>query len=56
MLRVSIRSWMVLVLSIVLSGCSLLEVKLDSQTTPLTQQELSARLMTREYPERHGER
>lgn len=49
MLRVSIRSWMVLVLSIVLSGCSLLEVKLDSQTTPLTQQELNARLMTREY-------
>jgi hypothetical protein len=40
---------MVLVLSIVLSGCSLLEVKLDSQTTPLTQQELNARLMTREY-------
>ncbi|WP_373948277.1 chemotaxis protein [Vibrio pomeroyi] len=49
MLRVSSRSWMVLVLSIVLSGCSLLEVKLDSQTTPLTQQELNARLMTREY-------
>lgn len=49
MLRVSSRSWMVLVLSIMLSGCSLLEVKLDSQTTPLTQQELNARLMTREY-------
>ncbi|CAH6910538.1 Methyl-accepting chemotaxis protein [Vibrio chagasii] len=49
MLRVLSRSWMVLVLSIVLSGCSLLEVKLDSQTTPLTQQELNARLMTREY-------
>ncbi|MCG9551908.1 chemotaxis protein [Vibrio sp. Isolate31] len=49
MLRVSSRSWIVLVLSIVLSGCSLLEVKLDSQTTPLTQQELNARLMTREY-------
>ncbi|RTZ14128.1 chemotaxis protein [Vibrio aquaticus] len=32
-----------------LSGCSLLEVKLDSQTTPLTQQELNMRLMTREY-------
>ncbi|MEZ9331124.1 chemotaxis protein, partial [Vibrio breoganii] len=49
MLRVSSRSWMVLVLSIVLSGCSLLEVKLDSQTTPPTQQELNARIMTREY-------
>ncbi|KAA8674180.1 chemotaxis protein [Vibrio gigantis] len=49
MLRVSSRSWIVLVLSIVLSGCSLLEVKLDSQTTPLTQQELNARLMTREF-------
>lgn len=49
MLRVSSRSWMVLMLSIVLSGCSLLEVKLDSQTTPLTQQELNARIMTREY-------
>jgi len=32
-----------------LSGCSLLEVKLDSQTTPLTQQELNMRLLTREY-------
>ncbi|MEZ9657324.1 chemotaxis protein [Vibrio splendidus] len=49
MLRVSSRSWMVLVLSLLLSGCSLLEVKLDSQTTPLSQQELNARIMTREY-------
>ncbi|WP_135381328.1 chemotaxis protein [Vibrio tasmaniensis] len=49
MSRVSSRNWIVLVLSIVLSGCSLLEVKLDSQTTPLTQQELQARIMTREY-------
>ncbi|MEZ8155800.1 chemotaxis protein [Vibrio splendidus] len=49
MLRFSSRCWMVLVLSIVLSGCSLLEVKLDTQTTPLTQQELNARIMTREY-------
>ncbi|MFA0056230.1 chemotaxis protein [Vibrio echinoideorum] len=49
MLRVSSRSWMVLLLSVVLSGCSLLEVKLDSQSTPLTQQELNARIMTREY-------
>lgn len=32
-----------------LSGCSLLEVKIDSQTTPLTQQELNMRIMTREY-------
>jgi len=32
-----------------ISGCSLLEVKIDSQTTPLTQQELNMRLMTREY-------
>ncbi|MFA0238106.1 MULTISPECIES: chemotaxis protein [Vibrio] len=49
MSRVSSRNWIVLGLSIVLSGCSLLEVKLDSQTTPLTQQELQARIMTREY-------
>ncbi|PTP55512.1 chemotaxis protein [Vibrio splendidus] len=49
MLRFSSRRWMVLVLSVVLSGCSLLEVKLDTQTTPLTQQELNARIMTREY-------
>ncbi|WP_135445252.1 chemotaxis protein [Vibrio tasmaniensis] len=49
MSRVSSRNWIVLVLSIVLSGCSLLEVKLDTQTTPLTQQELQARIMTREY-------
>ncbi|GAL02337.1 methyl-accepting chemotaxis protein [Photobacterium aphoticum] len=32
-----------------LSGCSLLEVKIESQTVPLTQQELNMRLMTREY-------
>ncbi|MFA0086218.1 chemotaxis protein [Vibrio sp. 10N.261.51.F12] len=32
-----------------LAGCSLLEVKLDSQTTPLSKQELNMRLMTREY-------
>jgi hypothetical protein len=32
-----------------LSGCSLLEVSIESQTTPLTQQELNMRLMTREY-------
>ncbi|WP_367986978.1 chemotaxis protein [Vibrio sp. NTOU-M3] len=31
------------------SGCSLLEVKLDSQTTPLTKQELNMRILTREY-------
>ncbi|UOE79145.1 chemotaxis protein [Vibrio splendidus] len=49
MLRFSSRRWIVLVLSVVLSGCSLLEVKLDTQTTPLTQQELNARIMTREY-------
>ncbi|PMG55925.1 chemotaxis protein [Vibrio splendidus] len=49
MLRFSSRRWMVLVLSVVLSGCSLLEVKLDTQTTPLIQQELNARIMTREY-------
>ncbi|MEZ9474665.1 DHH family phosphoesterase [Vibrio splendidus] len=49
MLRFSSRRWIVLVISIVLSGCSLLEVKLDTQTTPLTQQELNARIMTREY-------
>ena len=34
---------------VLLAGCSLLEVKLDSQTTPLTKQELNMRLMTREY-------
>ncbi len=32
-----------------LSGCSLLELKIDSQTTPLTQQELNMRVLTREY-------
>ncbi|NOI80410.1 chemotaxis protein [Vibrio tubiashii] len=39
-----------LLTAILLSGgCSLLEVKFDSQTTPLTQQELNMRLLTREY-------
>ncbi|MGF1687238.1 chemotaxis protein [Photobacterium japonica] len=35
--------------AVMLSGCSLLEVKIDSQTVPLTQQELAMRIMTREY-------
>ncbi len=39
----------IIIFPLFLSGCSLLEVKLDSQTTPLTQQELNMRLMTREY-------
>ncbi|MGR4988573.1 chemotaxis protein [Vibrio rotiferianus] len=39
----------VICLSSVLSGCSLLEVKIDSQTVPLTKQELNMRIMTREY-------
>ncbi|WP_282066172.1 chemotaxis protein [Vibrio rotiferianus] len=33
----------------ILSGCSLLEVKIESQTVPLTKQELNMRIMTREY-------
>ncbi|EGU41594.1 hypothetical protein VII00023_08399 [Vibrio ichthyoenteri ATCC 700023] len=36
-------------ITVMLSGCSLLEVKIDSQTVPLTQQELNMRIMTREY-------
>ncbi|MFN1618657.1 chemotaxis protein [Vibrio rotiferianus] len=36
-------------LSSILSGCSLLEVKIESQTVPLTKQELNMRIMTREY-------
>ncbi len=42
------KIWLLSVV-LVTGGCSLLEVKLDSQTTPLTQQELNMRLMTREY-------
>lgn len=42
-------AFILLTLIFTLSGCSLLEVKLDSQTTPLTQQELNMRLLTREY-------
>lgn len=38
---------MVFMLSI--AGCSLLDVKIESQTTPLTQSELKTRLTTREY-------
>ncbi|MEK2142391.1 chemotaxis protein [Vibrio parahaemolyticus] len=40
---------MVLWLVTTLSGCSLLEVKIDSQTVPLTKQELNMRILTREY-------
>ncbi|EGQ8525252.1 TPA: chemotaxis protein [Vibrio parahaemolyticus] len=44
-----ISSLMVLWLVTTLSGCSLLEVKIDSQTIPLTKQELNMRILTREY-------
>mgnify|MGYP000409516568 CR=1 FL=1 len=49
MFRVSSQCVVIWLLSVVLSGCSLLEVKLDSQTTPLSKQELNARILTREY-------
>lgn len=42
-------AFILLTLIFTLGGCSLLEVKLDSQTKPLTQQELNMRLLTREY-------
>ncbi len=44
-----ISSLMVLWLVTTLSGCSLLEVKIDSQTVPLTKQELNMRILTRGY-------
>ncbi|EGQ8920327.1 chemotaxis protein [Vibrio parahaemolyticus] len=44
-----LSSLMVLWLVTTLSGCSLLEVKIDSQTVPLTRQELNMRILTREY-------
>ncbi|CAI2298648.1 chemotaxis protein [Vibrio parahaemolyticus] len=44
-----ISSLIVLWLVTTLSGCSLLEVKIDSQTVPLTKQELNMRILTREY-------
>lgn len=44
-----IRCWLLSVVVALTGGCSLLEVKFDSQTTPLTQQELNMRLLTREY-------
>ncbi|MBE3916971.1 chemotaxis protein [Vibrio parahaemolyticus] len=44
-----ISSLMVLWLVTTLSGCSLLKVKIDSQTVPLTKQELNMRILTREY-------
>ncbi|EGQ9177576.1 chemotaxis protein [Vibrio alginolyticus] len=42
-------SMMLIGLVMMLSGCSLLEVKIESQTVPLTKQELNMRLLTREY-------
>ncbi len=48
LLRRCCLALMILLIS-ALSGCSLLEVKIDSQTIPLTQQELNMRIMTREY-------
>ncbi|WP_228481496.1 chemotaxis protein [Vibrio fluminensis] len=42
-------SMVAIFIALSLSGCSLLEVKIDSQTVPLTKQELNMRIMTREY-------
>ncbi|WP_428775173.1 chemotaxis protein [Vibrio sp.] len=39
--------WVYLVIG--LAGCSLLEVKIESQTVPLTKQELNMRTLTRDY-------
>ncbi|MCG9608283.1 chemotaxis protein [Vibrio harveyi] len=44
-----LSSCLIACLVLSLSGCSLLEVKIDSQTVPLTKQELNMRIMTREY-------
>ncbi|MGR5208526.1 chemotaxis protein [Vibrio sp. PNB23_22_7] len=44
-----LSSLMVACFVLTLSGCSLLEIKIDSQTVPLTKQELNMRIMTREY-------
>ncbi|MGR5132291.1 chemotaxis protein [Vibrio alfacsensis] len=44
-----LSSLMVACFVLSLSGCSLLEIKIDSQTVPLTKQELNMRIMTREY-------
>ncbi|USD66076.1 chemotaxis protein [Vibrio sp. SCSIO 43136] len=43
------KPFSILLAVVSLSACSLLEVKFDSQTTPLTQQELNMRILTREY-------
>ncbi|WP_423840319.1 chemotaxis protein [Vibrio mytili] len=42
-------SLLILWLATALSGCSLLEVQIESQTVPLTKQELNMRILTREY-------
>lgn len=47
-MRLGSGLWAVLMV-IGLSGCSLLNVKIENDTTPLTQQELSMRLLTREF-------
>lgn len=44
-----IFSMMVMWVAMTISGCSLLSVKIDSQTVPLTKQELNMRILTREY-------
>ncbi|WP_339086176.1 chemotaxis protein [Shewanella chilikensis] len=46
----SLSSWgLVLCLSLLVSGCSLLELKLESGIEPLPQEQLSMRVFTREY-------
>lgn len=43
------RSLFFIAIVFLVSSCSLLEIKLDSQTTPLTTQELNIRLLSRDY-------
>ncbi len=48
-MRVWLSRYCLILVALITSGCSLLEVKIENNTTPLTQRELATRLLTREY-------
>lgn len=49
MMRFVNKHWLVLLAVLMIGGCSVFELKLESDSVPLTKQELNMRILTREY-------
>ncbi len=49
MVRFFYKYWVICFVALVANGCSVFELKLESDSVPLTKQELNMRILTREY-------